>query len=544
MERAPRMGSGTRQKKKQQIYKVRTSDLTVSLATRNPRPRAQRDDLVRSSIPPQYYYAKPSLPLDRPLLRSFSISRMISTAKPPRRLLLGPKERGAPRASPPVAGGVTKFLTAGFTDDSSGDEADRDRAPPTGAGMGGGEMGLDVGLLERGWGRGGGAGAGRVTSSDSLLGLIVLYPSSFSIFVAFTARRRPREGHFRGTDLEHDDDEGLSPHSHIPPTPSPARHQSAINWDSVDSRIKLEDANARLTSEIARKDGEIRELRKELLESTSAVEDTIADSFGAGGGGVREAKIIDLAKKARRLTVALERERGRNAQLSNKLKQAELRESTTRKEADEPATLGERGLAEVKALKEKLTQIPDKYIRPPSLTSGAPRLASRLVHLGMQYYLHRSYNAHEIQCATPVLRPRVYLGGESLLGGWHGYYCHMHQALFDGPMRMTLRETLPGDPLVFGDPSVRFRETGRDALQQFNVDATVLIATGRVVLTAVYLESGIYWESYGALTPYGFAGRFGEEGGVFAGGPFWLWKVKGEEGGTEWEAAIADKNEQ
>ncbi|KAJ3322302.1 Coiled-coil domain-containing protein 13 [Boothiomyces sp. JEL0866] len=78
-----------------------------------------------------------------------------------------------------------------------------------------------------------------------------------------------------------------------------------------------------LRKEMKAKDIEIKSLRKELLDgiSTAALEDTISDSLQ--NPNVQNAKIIELAKKSRRLTVQYEKEKTKNIMLLARIKELE-----------------------------------------------------------------------------------------------------------------------------------------------------------------------------------------------------------------------------
>ncbi|KAJ3257017.1 Coiled-coil domain-containing protein 13 [Boothiomyces macroporosus] len=78
-----------------------------------------------------------------------------------------------------------------------------------------------------------------------------------------------------------------------------------------------------LRREMKAKDVEIKSLRKELLDgiSTVALEDTISDSLQ--NSNAQNAKIIELAKKARRLTVQYEKEKTKNIMLLARIKELE-----------------------------------------------------------------------------------------------------------------------------------------------------------------------------------------------------------------------------
>ncbi|KAJ3275684.1 Coiled-coil domain-containing protein 13, partial [Borealophlyctis nickersoniae] len=119
--------------------------------------------------------------------------------------------------------------------------------------------------------------------------------------------------------------------------------------------------------------------------SPDAIETTISDSFRGCGGGVAESKIIELAKKARRLTVALEKEKTINSTLLGRIKQMERQDQIRQSASSAAANGGGRSdverqqAAELKLLKEKFVQTTQK-LEDERLQAHALRVELRNAH--------------------------------------------------------------------------------------------------------------------------------------------------------------------
>lgn len=139
-------------------------------------------------------------------------------------------------------------------------------------------------------------------------------------------------------------------------------------WDTFSQLKDLEEQNHQLRFEMDKKVREIKSLKQELSDSLSlqSVENCIADSLRANKGAsdigimadMREQKIVELAKKMRRLTIALEKERSNNSKLHNKVKQLELQSrQSTALAASLPGTANAKSNGdetEIRSLREKL----------------------------------------------------------------------------------------------------------------------------------------------------------------------------------------------
>ncbi|RKO89696.1 hypothetical protein BDK51DRAFT_35307, partial [Blyttiomyces helicus] len=178
--------------------------------------------------------------------------------------------------------------------------------------------------------------------------------------------------------------------------------------------------------------------------------------------------------------------------------------------------------------------IPDHDVQPSSSTSLAPRLTGSFVQLAMLLGLLSSHSL-----VAPPLRTRSYRADEYLLGAWRGRYAigganEWDRLRFNKAMRLTFKEMREG-----GNPVVDILGTGRDLLApltEFQVKVTVYVEAGRVEMVTTC--PGAVCVYYGALTPFGLAGRHGSGVGW---GPFWLRREGGEEEGRRWEAGVTDE---
>ncbi|ORY29056.1 hypothetical protein LY90DRAFT_705602 [Neocallimastix californiae] len=93
--------------------------------------------------------------------------------------------------------------------------------------------------------------------------------------------------------------------------------------------------------------------------SSKSIEKSISDIISSDWNGSEKDKILQLAKKARNLTIALEKERGLNASLNNKLKQMEVEERKIKNEFKKQNSNSDlSGLKhDKKNLKERLNQM-------------------------------------------------------------------------------------------------------------------------------------------------------------------------------------------
>ncbi|KAJ3020441.1 Coiled-coil domain-containing protein 13 [Thoreauomyces humboldtii] len=137
------------------------------------------------------------------------------------------------------------------------------------------------------------------------------------------------------------------------PPSSHVRSNTSQEWEVLTRITELEKQNTQLRAELLVKTQEVKALRHEALEYSLTPEDGAAEANTRSGS--REAKIIELAKKARRLTVALERERSQNTVLSNQLKHAQIQERASKKEFV-PDAAAAKALSEARTMKDKLMQ--------------------------------------------------------------------------------------------------------------------------------------------------------------------------------------------
>nr|KAJ3422905.1 Coiled-coil domain-containing protein 13 [Polyrhizophydium stewartii] len=145
---------------------------------------------------------------------------------------------------------------------------------------------------------------------------------------------------------------------------NPLLESKVIDWDLRARLAQLEQANSQLKFDLRNRDKEIKSLRKEMTAgiTLAGTEDAIAETISKAGAG-KDGKIIELAKKARRLTVAYEREKALNASLANQLKSESSQrkdqvtsqhKAPTNGEHDPQKDVGNH--TQVKSFKEKLAQ--------------------------------------------------------------------------------------------------------------------------------------------------------------------------------------------
>ncbi|KAI8916563.1 hypothetical protein DFJ77DRAFT_509970 [Powellomyces hirtus] len=168
---------------------------------------------------------------------------------------------------------------------------------------------------------------------------------------------------------------------HMPaPRQRPSQQQNAQPTASHEWALKvneLEHENSRMRAELLVKSQEVKALRQEALEQSLGLSDDLKTDPEARNGA-REAKIIELAKKARRLNVALERERSQNTVLTNRLKHIQVESRAMR---SEPATetTSAKSLAEIRALKDKVAQATRK-LEDERIASQTLRTELRSLH--------------------------------------------------------------------------------------------------------------------------------------------------------------------
>lgn len=115
----------------------------------------------------------------------------------------------------------------------------------------------------------------------------------------------------------------------------------------------------------------------------------------------------------------------------------------------------------------------------------------------------------------------------SLNGRWVGYYTYgtpdeMDISRLDAPMEITLTtrdEDEPGLVVLDG--------RGRDSVEQFTIEGMMEKKYGQFKLNKRYPALGPLWEYRGCLTPWGFAGVWGDptDPEQTIGGTFWIWKA-------------------
>ncbi|KAJ8324986.1 hypothetical protein O5D80_006501 [Batrachochytrium dendrobatidis] len=133
--------------------------------------------------------------------------------------------------------------------------------------------------------------------------------------------------------------------------------------DHMEQIISLQKTIEKYKAESRIKDKEIASLRKEVVGSQTGfpvggADNTVTDML-LKPNMTKDAKVIELAKKARRLTVAYERERSMNATLQIQLKQQrEAAVSRQEIESDDLKKLPRQ--SEIKVLKDKIAQITRK----------------------------------------------------------------------------------------------------------------------------------------------------------------------------------------
>eukprot|EP00833_Pecoramyces_ruminatium_P000726 jgi/Orpsp1_1/1174758/evm.model.c7180000051292.1 len=100
---------------------------------------------------------------------------------------------------------------------------------------------------------------------------------------------------------------------------------NVFNIEQFKKNQNLEETIKKLNDELLKKSDEIKKLKQKLSDniSSKSIEKAISDVISPQWNGSEKDKILQLAKKARNLTIALEKERGLNASLNSKLKQIE-----------------------------------------------------------------------------------------------------------------------------------------------------------------------------------------------------------------------------
>ncbi|ORX53320.1 hypothetical protein BCR36DRAFT_349132 [Piromyces finnis] len=136
---------------------------------------------------------------------------------------------------------------------------------------------------------------------------------------------------------------------------------NAFNLNQFKKNQSLEENIKKLNEDLQKKNDEIKKLKQKLSDSISSksIEKSISEVISPQWNGTEKDKILQLAKKARNLTIALEKERGLNASLNNKLKQMETEGIKKKKELKKQNSNSE--LNELKQdkknLKERLNQM-------------------------------------------------------------------------------------------------------------------------------------------------------------------------------------------
>ncbi|KAH6583920.1 hypothetical protein BASA60_001180 [Batrachochytrium salamandrivorans] len=139
----------------------------------------------------------------------------------------------------------------------------------------------------------------------------------------------------------------------------------------------------KLKADCCIKDKEIASLRKEIIGglhavSMSGAEDTVLNTPSLSNIS-KDAKIIELSKKARRLTVVYEREKSINLSLQNQLKtHTENRAAQCENETGEQKK--PTALSEIKILKDKIAQLEEERISSQGLKADL-RLAQKALVL-------------------------------------------------------------------------------------------------------------------------------------------------------------------
>ncbi|KAI8818559.1 uncharacterized protein EV422DRAFT_621748 [Fimicolochytrium jonesii] len=150
----------------------------------------------------------------------------------------------------------------------------------------------------------------------------------------------------------------------LPSQAASSTNQPQAEWKLIQRIAELEKQNSQLLASMQSKSEELKALRQEALEQNAgSLGELLSD--GSGRIGAPQAKIIELAKKARRLTIAVEKERSLNATLSSKLHELQTRQANTSRTKTEAESIAESAAqaanAELKSVKEKLGQINRKY---------------------------------------------------------------------------------------------------------------------------------------------------------------------------------------
>ncbi|KAI9144954.1 hypothetical protein BKA69DRAFT_1052242 [Paraphysoderma sedebokerense] len=110
-----------------------------------------------------------------------------------------------------------------------------------------------------------------------------------------------------------------------------------------------------LLLEIEKKDATIRSLENQLSVCASPNSiDTCSAGTGHGAEDFNSSRVIELAKKVRRLTVALEKEKSSNVSLLNKLKQFDQQSVVIREAQSKCNEVATSSPTEIKSMKEKI----------------------------------------------------------------------------------------------------------------------------------------------------------------------------------------------
>ncbi|KAL2917242.1 hypothetical protein HK105_203307 [Polyrhizophydium stewartii] len=197
---------------------------------------------------------------------------------------------------------------------------------------------------------------------------------------------------------------------------APAAESKVIDWDLRARLAQLEQANSQLKFDLRNRDKEIKSLRKEMTAgiTLAGTEDAIAETISKAGAG-KDGKIIELAKKARRLTVAYEREKALNASLANQLKSESSQrkdqvtsqhKAPTNGEHDPQKDVGNH--TQVKSFKEKLAQ-------PKQMSRKLEEERMTSMNLKSELRLAQKALVQEIGEEVPIQK---ILRGE--IGSWRG----------------------------------------------------------------------------------------------------------------------------
>lgn len=130
--------------------------------------------------------------------------------------------------------------------------------------------------------------------------------------------------------------------------------------DIISLMKDLQDQTSRLRADLEIKKDEIKELKRFIDTSTSdqskfKSEEGTLPSLLTQQQGTKEARIIEMSKRIKKISIALERERAFSAGLAVKLKQFESL-NVDAQNAPDPSILEEKSANELKLLKERLSQ--------------------------------------------------------------------------------------------------------------------------------------------------------------------------------------------